>query len=122
MSDSDGEVARVHVVLPAYLRRLVGVPATSCSVVVAGGSATVGEVLDALEALYPMLCGVLREPGADRVKPHLRVFAGGRDVTLGGLQQVLPEDVASGRAALRILAAISGGSAPPTSPRRPRSR
>ncbi len=96
-------------VLPAYLRRLVGLPATSCTVTVPHGNATVGGVLEILEACYPMLRGTLRLPGADRVKPHLRVFAGSRDLTLDGLQEALPEEVRAGRAELRIVAALSGG-------------
>ncbi len=109
MSGSDREVARVHVVLPAYLQRLVGLPATTCTVTVPRGNATVGEVLEVLEGRYPTLRGVLRLPGAGRVKPHLRVFAGTRDVTLDGLQEALPEEVTSGRAELRIVASLSGG-------------
>ncbi len=96
-------------VLPGYLCRLAGLPATIGWVQVRGPAPTVGEVLDALEARWPMLRGTLRTPGAPRVKAHLRVFAGSRDVTREGLQAELPQEVLDGRAALRVVAAVSGG-------------
>lgn len=108
LADERG-VARVRVALPAYLRRLVGLPFTSCEVDLPGGAGTVGTVLAALEARYPELLGTLRSSSADRVKPHLRVVAGRRDLTADGLDAALPAEVAEGREELRIVAAISGG-------------
>jgi hypothetical protein len=108
LADERG-VPRVRVALPAYLRRLVGLPFTSCEVDLPGGAVTVGTVLAPLEARHPELLGVLRSSGADRVKPHLRVVAGRRDLTADGLDAALPAEVAEGREELRIFAAISGG-------------
>ncbi len=109
MMGRSADVRCVQIILPGYLKRLVGLPQTSFTVTVRSDTASVGEVLEILEGRYPMLRGVLRGPDAVRVKPHLRVFAGTRDLTLAGLQQILPEEVTSGRAPLRIVAAISGG-------------
>lgn len=105
----DRSVPRVRVTLPGYLRRLVGLPSTSCQVDLPGGAVTVGAVLEALEARYPELLGVLRSSGSGLLKPHLRVFAAGRDLTANGVDAALPREVAEGREELRIVAALSGG-------------
>ncbi len=97
-------------VLPDYLRALVGLATTSLQVEVPDQGATVGDVLDGLETRYPVLRGTLRTPDG-RVRPYLRVFAGTQDVTPARSEAPLPGEVAEGSVPLRVIAAISGGSA-----------
>lgn len=95
-------------VLPDYLRALVGLATTSLQVEVPDQGATAGDVLDGLETRYPVLRGTLRTPDG-RVRPHLRVFAGTQDVTAARSETPLPGEVAEGSVPLRVIAAISGG-------------
>jgi hypothetical protein len=112
--DLGSPVGQIHVHLPSHLRRLVGISSTELTVSVRlgrGGSVTVGDVLSVLEHTHPALRGMLREHGPDarRVKPHIRVFAGGEDLTTRGLGATLPAEVIEGRQPLRIIGAIAGG-------------
>ena len=59
--------------LPDHLRTLARV-ASEVRVQVSG-PATVGAVLDALEAAYPRLLGTLRDHGPKRRRPFSRFFA-----------------------------------------------
>ncbi|MDR5683521.1 MAG: hypothetical protein QN163_05790 [Armatimonadota bacterium] len=109
--------ARIHVHLPGHLRRLVGLASTVVTVDVPlpiGGVVTVGDVVAALERVYPALRGTLRDAGSGvrRVRPHIRVFAGSEDLTTSGLSAVLPPAVRDGLEPLRILGAIAGGAQP----------
>jgi hypothetical protein len=111
---SGAAVGQIHVHLPSHLRRLVGIPSTDLTVSVQfgrGGTITVGDVLAVLEHTHPALRGTLHDHGPDvrRVKPHIRVFAGGEDLTTLGLSATLPADVIEGRQPLRIIGAIAGG-------------
>ena len=100
-------VAMIRVVLPFHLRTLAGVDGEVA--VSVAGPATVGAVLDAIEARWPMLRGTIRDHGTLRRRPFIRFFACGRDWSLEPYETVLPEAVASGAEAFQVVGAIAGG-------------
>jgi len=101
----------IRVVLPQHLRTLAGLkPESSAEVELAVASpVTVGRVLDALEARYPMLRGTIREYGKGQRRAFLRFFACEEDWSHKGMDAELPEAVVAGREPLLIIGAIAGG-------------
>lgn len=73
------------------------------------GQATQRSMLDALEALYPVLRGTLRDHVSKRRRPHLRFFACQEDLSNEPPDAPLPQAVASGAEPLIVVAAIAGG-------------
>jgi hypothetical protein len=71
--------------------------------------ATIGSVLDALEARYPMLRGTIRDQVTKERRPFIRFFACGEDLSLEPLDALLPDEVATGAEPLRIVGAMAGG-------------
>jgi molybdopterin synthase sulfur carrier subunit len=98
----------IELVLPAHLRTLGRVDGT-VQVELGGRAATIGAVLDELEARYPMLCGTIREHGGGKRRPFIRFFACGEDFSHEPPDAVLPEAVVSGKEPLLIVGAIAGG-------------
>lgn len=70
---------------------------------------TIGSVLDALEARYPMLRGTLRDQVTQQRRPFIRFFACGQDWSLEAYETPLPEAVVAGREVFRIVGAMAGG-------------
>ena len=97
----------IRVVLPQHLRTLAGVGAEVELAVAA--PVTVGRALDALEALYPMLRGTIRDYGTGQRRAFLRFFACEEDWSHEGMDTELPEAVVAGREPLLIIGAIAGG-------------
>jgi molybdopterin synthase sulfur carrier subunit len=97
----------IELVLPAHLRTLGRVDGT-VQVELGGRAATIGAVLDELEARYPMLCGTIREHGGGKRRPFIRFFACGEDFSHEPPDAVLPEAVVSGKEPLLIVGAIAG--------------
>ena len=97
----------IRVVLPTHLRRLAMV--TGEVAVGVDGEATVGTVLDALEALHPNLCGTIRDHVTKKRRPFVRFFACGRDLSLEPVETPLPEAIARGAEPLMVVGAIAGG-------------
>lgn len=97
----------IRVILPFHLQTLAGCEREVT--VAVDGAVTVGSVLDALEALYPMLRGTIREHLSLRNRPRIRLFADNKDVTHTAPDTVLPDSVACGEQPLRIVGAVSGG-------------
>jgi hypothetical protein len=93
--------------VPQHLRTLAGVGAEVTLDVAA--PVTVGRVLDALEGLYPMLRGTIREYESGQRRAFLRFFACGEDWSHEGMDAELPEAVAKGEEPLLIIGAIAGG-------------
>ena len=93
--------------LPAHLRTLAGVDAEVVVDVVE--PATVGSVLDALEARYPVLCGTIRDHVTLKRRPFLRFFACEEDLSLNPSDTPLPSAVASGAEPFYVIGAIAGG-------------
>lgn len=73
------------------------------------GQATLRSVLDALEAQYPGLRGLLRDPISQHRRPLLRFFACQQNLSNELLDAPLPQAVASGTEPLIVVAAIAGG-------------
>ena len=71
--------------------------------------ATLGSVLDALEARYPVLRGTIRDHVTGQRRPFLRFFACGQDISHGPPDTLLPDEIASGSEPLFIIGAIAGG-------------
>ena len=97
----------IRVELPYHLQTLAGVGAEVTLEV--DGVVTLGGVLDALEARYPMLRGTVRDHDTGRRRPLLRFFACQEDVTHEPPDTPLPEAVVTGAEPLLIVGAIAGG-------------
>ena len=97
----------IRLILPGQLCALtrVGTEVELCI----EGQATLRSVLDALEAQYPVLRGLLRETVSQRRRPLLRFFACQEDLSNELLDTPLPQAVASGKEPLVVIAAIAGG-------------
>ena len=97
----------IRVILPAHLRTLARVDG-EVKVEVAG-PVTVGAVLDALEAAYPMLRGTIRDQVTRQRRAFLRFFACEQDLSHDPPDTPLPEAIASGAEPLLVVGAMAGG-------------
>ncbi|MGC1871633.1 MAG: MoaD/ThiS family protein [Acidobacteriaceae bacterium] len=97
----------VRIELPAHLRTLAGV-GREVSVEV-NGTATLRAAIDALEALYPMLRGTIRDQVTHQRRPFLRFFACQEDLSHDSPDAPLPEAIVQGKEPLIVLGAIAGG-------------
>ena len=97
----------IRVILPAHLRTLARVEG-ELKVDVAG-PVTVGAVLDALEAAYPMLRGTIRDQVTRQRRDFLRFFACEQDLSHDPPDTPLPEAVAAGAEPLLVVGAMAGG-------------
>jgi len=97
----------IRVVLPTNLRilaktgREVEIPVE--------GPTTIGSVIDALEARYPMLRGTIRDHVTKQRRPFIRFFACGEDWSLEPPDTLLPEAVQTGAEPFRVVGAMAGG-------------
>jgi molybdopterin synthase sulfur carrier subunit len=66
-------------------------------------------VLDALESLYPMLSGTIRDHTTKQRRPFIRFFACGEDLSLELPDALLPVAVVTGKEPLRVVGAMAGG-------------
>lgn len=109
--DQGRETNVVRVVLPYHLRVLAGVSTEAGSEVRLGVArpVTIGRVLDALEATYPMLGGTIREYGTGKRRAFLRFFASEEDWSHEPMEKELPDAVAEGKEPLLVVGAIAGG-------------
>jgi molybdopterin synthase sulfur carrier subunit len=106
-------MSAVRVALPGHLKRLAQVDGeVSLDIRVAGaepdGGLTLGDVLDALEAAYPVLRGTIRDQTGKR-RAFIRYFACERDLSHDGADAPLPEAVRDGREPLLVVGAMAGG-------------
>ena len=97
----------IQVVLPAHLRTLAHV-GSEISIEVAG-PATQRAILDAIESMYPMLRGTIRDHVTQERRPFLRFFACQEDLSHDSPDAPLPEAVSSGKEPFMIIGAIAGG-------------
>ncbi len=70
---------------------------------------TLRRVLDAVEAAYPTLCGCIRDQNTKERRAFIRFFACNEDLSHDSPDDLLPQDVISGREPLIVLGAIAGG-------------
>ena len=99
--------APVRVALPAHLRTLAAVEGEVALAV--APPVTIGAVLDALKARFPMLRGTVRDHGTQRRRAFVRFFVDGEDWSHEPPDRLLPPAVAEGREPFVIIGAIAGG-------------
>ena len=97
----------IRVVLPHHLRTLARV-GKEVELQVEGPT-TLGAVLDALEARYPMLRGTIRDHVTQQRRAFIRFFACGRDLSHEPADTPLPEAVTTGAEPFRVVGAMAGG-------------
>jgi sulfur-carrier protein len=97
----------IRVVLPFHLRTLARVDGEVQLEVPA--PITIGAVLNALEARYPVLCGTIRDHGTLQRRPFIRFFACKEDLSLEPQDAPLPAAVLAGDEPFCIIGAMAGG-------------
>lgn len=98
---------RVRVVLPEHLRTLAGVSGEV--VLEVPGPATLGSLLAALVARYPVLGGTIVDRASGRRRALVRFFAERRDLSHLPMEAALPESVTAGREPFVVVGAMAGG-------------
>ena len=97
----------IRVVIPVHLRTLARVEGEVKLDI--KGPATQRSVLDALEALYPVLRGTIRDHVTQQRRPFVRFFACEQDLSHELPDALLPEAVATGVEPFLVVGAIAGG-------------
>ena len=97
----------IRVVLPAHLRTLARLDGEVQLQV--EGPVTIGAVLDAIEARYPVLRGTIRDHGTLRRRPFVRFFACEQDLSHEPPDTPLPEAVVMGAEPFMVVGAMAGG-------------
>ena len=97
----------IRVELPYHLRNLARIAGPVELEV--SSPVTLGGVLDALEAGYPVLEGTVRDHVTRRRRPFVRFFACGQDFSHDAPDTVLPELVANGMEPFLVVGATAGG-------------
>ena len=97
----------IRVTLPYHLRTLAKV--NDEVELTIDGRATLGSVLDALEARYPVLRGAIRDRLTLQRRPFVRFYACREDLSLEPPDTTLPDAVADGQEPLLIVGAMAGG-------------
>jgi sulfur-carrier protein len=97
----------IRVVLPQHLRTLAKVDGEVALQV--APPVTLGGVLDALEARYPILRGAIRDHGTLRRRAFVRYFACAEDLSHEPPETPLPEAVVQGDEPFLVIGAIAGG-------------
>jgi hypothetical protein len=97
----------IRVELPAHLRTLARVDGEVA--VDVPGPLTVGSLLDALEARYPVLRGTIRDQITRERRPFVRFFACEEDLSHEPADLPLPAPVATGAEPFLVVGALSGG-------------
>jgi sulfur-carrier protein len=97
----------IRIMIPTHLSRLAN---TGREIELdLEGSPTIGGVIDALEARYPMLRGTIRDHSTKQRRPFIRFFALGQDLSHEPPEAPLPDEVAQGIQPLLIIGAMAGG-------------
>ena len=111
MGEIRGGAAVIRLVLPHHLRTLAGLRSEVSAELELDVDApvTMRRVLDALEEMYPMLGGTIREYGTGKRRAFLRFFACEEDLSHESPDAPLPAAVASGKEPYFIIGAIAGG-------------
>ena len=97
----------IRVVLPAHLRTLARV-GDEVKVEVEA-PVTLGGVLDALEARYPVLCGTIRDHVTLKRRPFVRFYACEEDLSHDPPDTPLPAAVVTGAEPFLVVGAMAGG-------------
>jgi hypothetical protein len=97
----------IRVVLPHHLRTLARVGDEVQMEV--HEPITLGAVLDALEARFPVLRGTIRDHGTMKRRPFVRFFACEQDLSHEPRDSLLPGAVATGAEPFFVVGAMAGG-------------
>jgi molybdopterin synthase sulfur carrier subunit len=97
----------IRVALPQHLRTLARVDGEVRLDV--QEPLTARAVLDALEEIYPVLRGTIRDQGTAERRDFIRFFACGKDLSCEPVDDPLPDEVASGKEPFRVIGAMAGG-------------
>jgi hypothetical protein len=97
----------IRVILPFHLRTLARVEGEVALHV--EGPATLGSVLDALEAKYPTLRGTIRDQTTRKRRAFVRFFACEEDLSHQPPDAPLPAAVAQGTEPFQVVGAMAGG-------------
>ncbi|HEV2067650.1 MAG TPA: MoaD/ThiS family protein [Thermomicrobiales bacterium] len=97
----------IRVILPPHLRTIARV-GTEIELEV-DGAPTQRAVLDALETVYPVLRGTIRDHVTHRRRPLVRFFACEQDLSHEPPDEPLPSAVTSGAEPFLVIGAMSGG-------------
>jgi hypothetical protein len=97
----------IRILLPFHLRTLAGVNGEVQLPV--ADPPTLGAVLDAVEANYPVLRGTIRDHVTLRRRPFVRFFACEQDLSLEPPNTPLPDAVTKGTEPFLIIGAMAGG-------------
>ncbi len=95
----------IRVVLPYHLRNLARVEGE----VLFEGPATIGAVLDAIEARFPTLRGTIRDHDTHKRRPFIRFFACKEDLSHEPPDAPLPAAVLDGTEPFMVIGAMAGG-------------
>ena len=97
----------IRVILPPHLRTLARIEGEV--ELELNGTLTQRSLLDAVEAIYPMLRGTMRDHVTQVRRPMVRFFACGEDLSHESPDTLLPDAIASGSEPFLIIGAIAGG-------------
>jgi len=97
----------IRVVLPAHLRNLAHVDGEVT--VELEREPTLGAVLDALEAQFPVLQGTIRDHVTQKRRSFVRFYACEEDLSHESPDAPLPEAVATGAEPFLVVGAMAGG-------------
>ena len=97
----------IRIVLPPHLKVLAHVQDEVLLDV--DGPPTIGSILDAVEARYPMLSGTIRDHVTHKRRPFVRFFACEEDFSHVSSDTVVPAAVVAGKEPFLIIGALAGG-------------
>lgn len=97
----------IRLALPYHLRNLARVDGEVGLEV--GAPATLGSVLDALEARYPVLRGTIRDHVTLKRRPFVRFYVCKEDLSQEPPETTLPEAVVNGVESFLVVGAMAGG-------------
>lgn len=97
----------IRVVLPTHLRGLANVSREIELQI--EEPPTLGSLLDAVEAQYPVLRGTIRDHVTKERRPFIRFFACGEDWSHQPPETQLPVEIITGVQPLRVVGAMAGG-------------
>jgi len=98
----------IRVILPYHLRNLARIAGDEV-VLDLRENATLADALDELEKTYPVLRGTIRDTKTGARRAYVRYFACREDLSHAPPEAELPLAVQSGKEALIIMGAMSGG-------------
>lgn len=97
----------IRVEIPGHLRTLAKVEGELAFDL--GPTPTLGAVLDAIEARYPVLRGTIRDHGTLKRRPFVRYYACKKDLSHEPAGFPLPAAVARGDEPFLVIGSIAGG-------------